>query len=101
MTGAEIAGTIVAALTPVGGAIGFVWNKVEKRIAALELKVSDCEAREDAGQARRGTLLTVIELLWQEVERASPASPILRRAKRLLDGLKVLNDEDGADRPAD
>lgn len=90
----EIITAGVAALGTLGGGIAWIWDKIDKRITSLETKVADCEAREDAGFERRSVQLTVIELLWQEVERIAPASPVLARAKKLLDDLKVQHRED-------
>lgn len=91
---AEQITAVVTLLGALGTAIAWIWDKIDKRITSLETKVADCEAREDAGMERRAVQLTVIELLWQEVERIAPASPVLARAKKLLDDLKVQHRED-------
>ena len=90
MNAVEIAGTVVAVLTPIGGAIGFVWTKVEARFASIEKKLEECQAREDLGQERRGVLVAVAELLWQELKRVSPRSAALVRARQLLDQVREL-----------
>lgn len=89
----EIIGTGVAALTPLGAAGAFIWNKIEKRFGRLEEKLDECETRELDSLERRAVQLTALELLWQEVTRLAPDSKVLVRAKRLLDGLKDENDE--------
>ena len=88
MTGAEIAGAIVAALTPIGGGFAFIWNKIEKRFTEIETQLAECHGREKAGLERRATQLTAIELMWQEIERLAPGSAVLTRVKKLLDDLK-------------
>lgn len=90
---------IITALTgtavSVGAAVRFVWGKVETRFAQIEAKLDECEKREDTDRERRAVQLTVIELLWREVEMSAPESPVLIRAKRLLDRLKTQQREDG------
>jgi hypothetical protein len=92
MGGTDLAALITASigvLGALGGGIRFVWNKLEKRFAAIEAELAECRQREARGSARRSVQLTVIELLWQEVERLAPnGSKVLVRAKRLLEGLK-------------
>lgn len=93
MNAGEITITVVGILTPIGTAIAFVWNKVEKRFTSIETKLEECQAREDASQERRGVLVTVAELLWSEVKRLSPSgtkSPTLNRARKLLDDIREL-----------
>lgn len=94
MSAVEIATAAVAVLTPIGGGIAWLWAQIDKRITGLESKVAACEAREDAGMARRAVQLTVIELLWQRLDQLEPGSAVLVRAKKLLDDLKVKNLED-------
>jgi hypothetical protein len=84
-------------LPTIGGGIGFLWNKIEKRFAKIEGELEKCRARETAANKRGAVHLTVIELLWLEVTRQSPGKPnsTLARAKKLMDDLKVsLPDED-------
>ena len=88
---------IVAGVTVLGalGATGkFIWNKLEARFDTIEQALEECRLREVSGQERRGALLTVIELLWQEVQHHLPESPVLTRAKKLLDDLKILARDD-------
>jgi hypothetical protein len=81
--------------TAAGGALGFVWNKAEKWKRGIEAELADCRMREQRGQERRGRQRTVIELLLAEMERLAPATtPGLRRAKKLLAELKVIDAED-------
>jgi hypothetical protein len=94
----EIAGIITAlvgVLTAMGGGMKFVWIKIEARIKALDGKIDtmqteldQCHAKHERSLERRAVQLTVIELLWQEVERISPGSAVLLRGKKLLDELK-------------
>lgn len=74
--------------TLLGGAIGFVWNKIERRFDEFDDKLEQCHSREMDSQERGVRLLTVIELLFQEVARLSPDAPVLKRARRLLENLK-------------
>ena len=90
----EIAAIItagVAGLGALGTAGRFVWNKIEARFQAVEAELVHCRDREAQSVERRARQLTVIELLWQEVQRHAPNSIVLSRAKHLLDNLK----EDG------
>ena len=89
------------ALGAIGGGIRFAWNKIESRFQAVEARclaaeaeLIHCREREAASAERRGTQLTVIELLWQEVQRHNPGSVVLTRVKDLLDDLKKKERED-------
>lgn len=93
MTGEQIT-AVVTGLGAIGAGIKWLWDQFDKRITSLEKKVADCEAREDSGLERRAVQLTVIELLWQEVERLAPGAPVLARAKKLLDDLQRQHRED-------
>lgn len=88
----ELAAILVAAgglLTTLGGGVAFIWRKVEARFKSIEAKLVECELREKAGQDRSVAHVTVIELLWQELERLSPdGSKVLVRAHQLLTDLK-------------
>lgn len=76
-------------LTAIGAAAAFIWNKIEKRFAEIDGELEKCHEREVSGQERRAIQRTVIELIWQEVERLAPdGNKVLARAKRLLDELK-------------
>lgn len=88
----ELAAIIVALtalLGLLGGGMKFLWNKVEARFVEIDKKLAECEAREKASQSRSSAHVTVIELLWQEVERlSSGGSKALHRASKLLNDLK-------------
>lgn len=73
---------IAAALTAMGGAIAWLWNKLERVQANVK---ADLEACEDA----RATQLIAIELLWQECSRVNPKSMTLKRVEKVLDDLKL------------
>jgi hypothetical protein len=90
MNAAEASAAAVTFLAPLGGAIAFVWSKVEARFAAIEAKLEACQEREDASLKGRGVLIAVTELLWQEVKRIAPRSPTLTRSRRLLDEIHEL-----------
>lgn len=81
----ELAAMITAAtglLVALGGAIAWLWNKLENRFTAIEERGQDCEERSSVQ-------LRVIELLWQEVKRlADGPSAVLERAEHLMDNLK-------------
>lgn len=92
MMAGELATVIVAstaALTAFGGGAKFLWDKIEARFVAIDYKLEACERREADGKERSAAHVTVIELLWQEVERLSPdGSKALTRALKLLGELK-------------
>lgn len=72
----------VALLGALGGAIKWLWVKLEARFTAIEKRGQDCEERS-------AVQLIVIELMWQEITRLAPdGSLVLERAQRLLDKLK-------------
>lgn len=102
MSGASDVITAIAggggALAACGGAIKFVWDKIETRFLAIEDELARChereiasQRRETASQERRAVLTTVIELLWQEVKRIDPNAPILARAQHLMNELKSMS----------
>ena len=81
--------SIVGALSATGAAIAWLWNKIEKRFEKVENALDECREREARSAEREGKHLTVIELLWQEVERKTRGpNAVLDRAKRILDDLK-------------
>ena len=81
--------SIVGALSATGAAIAWLWNKIEKRFEKVETALEECRKREARSAEREGKHLTVIELLWQEVERKTRGpNAVLDRAKRILDDLK-------------
>lgn len=83
---AAIVGTGGAVLGPVGAAGAFVWRKIERRFTKVEGELEECRKSHKEADGSRAVQLTVIELMWQELERVAPASAVLKRAKRLLDG---------------
>ena len=87
---AAIITSIVGALAVAGGAVKWLWGKVEARFAKIEADLKLCKERELKAMKREGALLRVIELLWQEIERRSRGAPnaVLGRARKLLDDLK-------------
>lgn len=95
--------SVAGALVSAGGAVAWLWNKVERRFEKIETELEACRAREAQASKREAGLLihankhlAVIELLWQEVERRSRGAPnaVLGRARKLLDDLKgETNDE--------
>ena len=83
-------GAIAGALGTIGGGIKFVWGKVERRFQQIEGQLLECRVRERMSERRSAVKLTVIELLWQQVEHFDQGSPVLTRAKKLLDDLKLM-----------
>jgi hypothetical protein len=83
---------IILALVAVMGAAGavgkFIWVKVEKRLTLIESALDECEKRELDAAARRQLSRAAMELLWQELKRIAPKSPVLARAKKLMDEMK-------------
>jgi len=91
----DIIAIAVPAITAVGGAAAFVWNKLEKRFERIEKELDSCQSRERRAQQQHAVHIAVIELMWREIERlGDSAAPTLRRVKRLLDDLKTLNRTD-------
>lgn len=72
----------VAVATALGGAIAWLWGRVEKMNRRVQADLAACE---DA----RHTQLIVIEIFWRELERLSPRSAALKRGGKLLDELKL------------
>ena len=93
MSAAEIITASGIALGTIGGGVAFIWNKVEQRFKHIEAQLDECQKRETDSHERRGAQITVIELLWQELMRVAPDAPVLKRAKKLLDDLKIRNME--------
>ena len=93
---ADTAGIIAAisgssgVLVAVGTTGRFVWNKIERRFAAIDAELDECRKREKASQDRRIVHTTVIELMWQEIKRLSGnrKNATLSRAEKLLAALK-------------
>lgn len=84
----DYAEAIVSIAVPLGTAGAFIWNKTEKRFKHIEGLLEECHEREVVSKERQGTWLAVVELLWQEVKHHDPESPILKRAKKLMDDLR-------------
>lgn len=79
----EIAG-LSAIMGLAGGAIKYVWDKIESRFQNIEADLAACHAREAQAMERRSLLLTVNELFCYELQRVCPGSAILARAKVLM-----------------
>jgi hypothetical protein len=93
----EVAAIITAVtglIIAMAGGGRFIWNKIEARFIKVEAALDECHEREAKGQERRAVQLTVIEILWQEIQRIAPKSKVLVRAKDHLDRLKMFS-EDG------
>lgn len=90
---AAILTAVAGLLVPVGGAGAFVWRHVENRFNDIDEKLAKCEDRDRSHQERRGIMTAVVELLWSAVAAASPESPVLRRAEKLMTDLKNLTDD--------
>jgi chromosome condensin MukBEF ATPase and DNA-binding subunit MukB len=76
------------ALTALGAAGKFVWDKIERRFVGIEEQLDECRQRERESHERRAIQLTVIELLWLKIKEFDPTAPVLLRAKHLLDDLR-------------
>ena len=87
----ELASAAVLVLGSIGGGARWMWLQIRGRFEAIDIELEHCRTRERDDQERRGIQLSVIEILWQEVERVAPGSTVLRRAKKLLDDLKDKN----------
>lgn len=96
------AGVQVAGL--LGGAIAFLWGRMEWSNAKIRRALQQCQRREtearereqailSASKERRAHLTTIIELLWYEVSRLAPEALVLKRAKKLLDDVKKADDD--------
>ena len=90
---AAIIAAIATLLTVVGGALRFLWNKVERRFDEIEAQLEACREREVAGARINATQLTVIELIWNDLKKLQPKSGTLARAHRLLEDLKSQTNE--------
>ena len=91
----DLMSAVASMMVPIGGAIAFVWAKVEHSMRNIRREQRSMQRELLKCQRDRAVKLTVIELLWQVVVKHEPSSPILDRAKRLLDRIK---DDDTADR---
>ena len=74
----EVLKTLGVTVPVVGGAIAWIWNKIEKRITVLEEEVRSCHGE-------RAALLAAAEMLYVELNRVASRSHTLRRARQLLD----------------
>lgn len=81
-------------LTAVGGAIGWLWSRIEKRFKEVDLELAKCRRREKVSDRRRAALITIIELLWRGVEREAPDSAELHRVQKLMDDYKAIGMDD-------
>lgn len=89
---AELIVAGVAALTAAGGAVRFIWTKLEQRFLHIEKQLEECRKREDRQGQRRAVYMLAVELLLGEVERlAGRKSRIMVRVQKLLD---TLDDDD-------
>ncbi len=75
-------------LAPVGTVLGglgkFIWDRVEKRLSAIEKNLQECHARELVEGDRRSKLSQMVELLMMLAHRQAPTAPELHRSKQLL-----------------
>ena len=79
-----IGGASVAVLTAAGGAMKFVWNKVEQRFTKIENALAECRIDRETSEKRRGILITIVELLKQELVRYLPESPTLSQVENKM-----------------
>lgn len=68
----------------IGGLGKFVWDKVEKRLAAMEESQAKCQARELVSAEQRSKLSQIVELLMMAIRRQDADAPELHRSKQLL-----------------
>jgi hypothetical protein len=107
MSVSEISVALTGLLTTVGGAITFVWIKIEKRFAEIEKKLEACEKRERRNQRQLVLYEAALTIVMDELEKSKPASTALNHARHLLKrALSVLNDPTATkdaenDNPAD
>jgi hypothetical protein len=77
-----------AILTTMGGGIAFVWRKVERNHRDVSARLETIRQSLDKCKGERGVQTTCIELLWAELARHNPATPVFDRVKKLLEDLK-------------
>lgn len=95
MSGAtDMITALTAAMVPAGGAIAFLWNKIERRFAKLEGEQEVTELHLEACRRAGALKLTVIELLFQELRRVSPESWLLDRASDMLKEARRIDEEE-------
>jgi hypothetical protein len=90
---AAIIGAFATLLTVLGGALRFLWNKVERRFDEIEAQLEACREREASASKINATQLTVIELIWNDLKKLQPKSGTLARAHKLLEDLKSQTNE--------
>lgn len=71
-----------------GTAVTWLWARVEKSNKEIRAELRKCSEREIRGREKHLAMTTIVELLWQEVERLTPDAKILKRARKLLDDMK-------------
>lgn len=94
---AQTIAILTPTLTAVGGAIGWLWNRIEKRFKEVEVELAKCRKREKISDQRRAALITIIELLWRGMDREAPESAELHRVQKLMDDYKAIGMEDRED----
>jgi hypothetical protein len=75
---------IVPILAALGGGIAFVWGKLEKRFAAIEKKLEDCEKRDAANRSRLSELLFALRMMADEMHASDPMNPLLKTVRQML-----------------
>lgn len=90
----DLASLILAAagvLTPIGAGLGWIWTKVEKRIASIEAKARECEDREVKAdnmihrltwEVRRDG--QAVRLLFMELHKLDPSNSTLANVAVVL-----------------
>jgi len=80
--------SVAGAVATAGGAVTWLWNKVEARFQEVESELEKCREREKTSMEVAAKHLLVIELLWQAASKNKAAAPTLARCKERLDKLK-------------
>lgn len=83
----DVPGTIlavVALLTPIGGAIAYLWAKIESRFTTIEKQLAECERRDHRNTRALTLYETALTVVMDELERHNSASPALAQARKLL-----------------
>ncbi len=80
-----------ALLGVMGTAIGFIWRKIEKRIAVTEAKVDECETHREADKKLIGRLTfevvrdaRAVRMLFDDLHKRDPKSATLRNVGAIL-----------------
>ena len=71
-------------LAAIGGGIAFVWNKIDGRFKAIEVKLQQCERRDRRGRKQVALLMSAVEILLAKVQDLAPDSPVIARVRELL-----------------